>query len=292
MLYLIPAIIIIIALAAIFWIIARKYYCLAIIDTKSIASERENIIKDRIIADRIRRGAAAKLESINGIVIPILERIKNYFRRIYHKILELEKKYQLSGKIVKINDEMKEKLRMMHILANDFFIKEDFINAENKYIEILSLDRRNLDAYKGLAEIYLKQKNYQHAMEILLHAIKINSKDEHLYITLGILYKELGNMEEAKKYFLKTLALNKKNSSNYVNLYFIYKETDDFKKAIKVISKAAELIPSAKNLELLIEINILIKDKKMALVAYEQLKAISNEDNKLDEIKRKIDEIK
>lgn len=293
MLYKIPLIIIILSLGGIIYIIVRKFYSLSLIDVETIASEKEKEIKNKIIISRLKRRTSEELVSFENKILPFIKKLKEYSINLYGKLKELEKKYQEKGRSRFGSSDLKEKLRVLHTIARDYLMKEDLINAESKYIEIISLDPKNLEAYKGLADIYLKQKDYLHSKEVLLHTLKITNKDEEVFFKLGNLFKEEGDLEQAKKNYLKMVCLNPKRSANYVHLYLLYKEMQDYKDALKAIQKAVELEPdNAQNLELLIEINIILKDREEAEAAYEQLKIIDPEDERLEEIKRKIEEIK
>jgi tetratricopeptide (TPR) repeat protein len=50
----------------------------------------------------------------------------------------------------------------------------DYDKAERFYIEVIKFDPRNIRAYKGLAEIYEKQENYDHALASLEYVLKFD----------------------------------------------------------------------------------------------------------------------
>lgn len=54
----------------------------------------------------------------------------------------------------------------------------DFGRAERLYIEAIKVDPRNVRAYKGLAEIYEKQENFDHALASLEQVLKFNPLEE------------------------------------------------------------------------------------------------------------------
>ena len=49
-------------------------------------------------------------------------------------------------------------------------------DAERKYLEVLGLDKRNVEAYKGLAALYLKQKMLPQAKETFEFLLRTTGK--------------------------------------------------------------------------------------------------------------------
>lgn len=291
-LYTIPTIIMFICFIIIIFIIGRKFYRLKLIDIETMPSEKERKIKDKIMIDRIRRKTSSELMKFEDRLFPLFGKMRGYFEKIYNSILELEKRYQEKGKRKPLDEDSKEKIRMMHNIAKECLDNNDLIGAENKYIEIISLDHRNIEAYKKLADIYIYKKDFKHAKEILVHSLKLNKKDEDVYRVLGSLLMDEGNLEEAKKNYLKVITLNPKNSVSYVDLFDVYKCMGDYENARRAIHKAVEIDSNnPKSLDLMAGINILLNNKKDAEYAYEKLKGVNPENKKLEEIKRKIDEM-
>lgn len=292
MLYIIPIVIIVLSLIWIFFIIAKKITHVSLIDVNTIPEEKERTIKDKIMVDRLRRKTSAEIAKFESILTPIFKKIKNFGETIYDRVLELEKKYQEKGRKRFLDSGAKNKIKMLLDVAQGYLDKDDLMNAENKYIEIISLDHRNMDAYKKLADIYLKQKDYEHAKEILTHGLKINRKDEEVYRKLGNLLEEKGNFEGALENYLKIISLNSKKALNYLELAEIYRKMENYGKEAEAIEKAVFLDPNnPKYLDLLVNVYIILKDNKKAYDAYERLKITNPENDKLDEIKREIEKI-
>ncbi len=290
MLYIIPIVIIILSLIWIFFIIAKKLAQVSLIDVNTIPEERERTIKDKIMVDRLKRKTSAEIAKFESILTPIFKKIKNFGETTYDRMLELEKKYQEKGRKRFLDSNAKNKIKMLLEVAQDYLDKDDFMNAENKYIEIISLDHRNMDAYKKLADIYLKQKDYEHAKEILTHGLKINRKDEEVYRKLGNLLEEKGDFESALENYLKIISLNPKKTLNYAGLAELYRKMENYEKEAEAIEKAVFLDPNnQKYLDLLVNVYIILKNNKKAHEAYERLKIANPENEKLDEIKRKIE---
>ena len=70
-------------------------------------------------------------------------------------------------------------------LKEDFIDKENFADAEKKYVEALTLDDKSYQAYQGLGQLYLLQKDYEHAKETFEFLLKLNQEDPFIYRSLG-----------------------------------------------------------------------------------------------------------
>lgn len=62
--------------------------------------------------------------------------------------------------------------------ASNFYGKGEFDRAEKIYIEIISKDKRNIRAYKGLGKIYKRQRNFKYAKSSYEQALKIEPEDK------------------------------------------------------------------------------------------------------------------
>lgn len=105
-------------------------------------------------------------------------------------------------------------------LGNDYFLKENYSEAE-KYYKLAS-EKGNTIALSNLGVLYYKQKNYYEAEKYYLKTIEIEQEDEPTLINLGILYEEQGKYEKAEKIFLKAIMINQKNGYTLNYLGFIY----------------------------------------------------------------------
>ena len=56
-------------------------------------------------------------------------------------------------------EDVREKIRDLTVKAGACVEAEEWSEAENRFIEILSWDPKNLETYAGLASVYLARKN-------------------------------------------------------------------------------------------------------------------------------------
>lgn len=289
--YLIPGIIIIACLVAVVIVVVRKFPELASIDVGSIQTEKESLMKDKLMIERLKRKLASAGKLLQ-VVSPLGNIIKSGFSRVWKKLVKLEEHYRKKDKALKPKEEADdpgEKIIRLLSEAKKKREEGDFTKAEEIYIEILGVDDRNKNAYKGLARVYSDQKDYAHAKEILEHILKIDANDDQVYSNLGLIAKEEGNLEEAKKDYMASLSINSNVADHYADLGEIYKAMDDQDKALKSFIKAVDIEPNnPRYLDILLEASIISKEKDLAKDAFARLKKVNPENQKLDEFRKKI----
>ncbi len=258
-----PLIIILICLAVILAIVFKKLPLLAVFDVNALPEEKEAETKNKIMEERLNR----RLKLLGEKIKPFWRLFTNFFQRKLkaskERISKLEEKYQAKAKpeslITKKEFETNEK-KIARLLqdAENLAKAEDYTSAENKYIEILGLEAKNIDAYRGLGDLYLLQKQFQNAIQTFKHIIKLDKNDSLAYFELAEVFMRL----------------------------------EDYDNALNNLNKALEIEPvNPKYLDLLLTISIIIKNKEMAKEGLTRLKAINPENAKIEEFEAKIREI-
>jgi len=255
----IPLVITIGCLVGIIIIIVRKFPVLASIDIESIKSEREAKQKEKIIASRLERKVESFKKGIFSLIIPIILKIKRIFKEKYNKISDWEKRHSKKKIAPKLTPEEKEiEIKKLFFTADELIKKEKAEEAEKIFIEIISLDHKNIEAYKKLGNLYFEQKNYDYAIETLQYILKLNPRDIEVLIDLGTLLKQKGENTKALKFF----------------------------------SKAVELEPTKpKSLDFLTDISIIIGNKELAENALQKLREVNPENKKIEEFEERIKDI-
>jgi tetratricopeptide (TPR) repeat protein len=256
----IPLIIILLCLAGILAIVIKKLPLLAVFDINSIPEEKAEETKKKIMEERLER----KLKVLGNKIKPYFQLILNFFQRkiksSQEKMAQLEDKYKSKAKkeVLVTKQEfqtLEAKIENILTQASNLIKNENFDAAEKKYIEILSLDAKNLAAYHGLVDLYLAQKQYQEAIATLKHLLKLNKADSQAFFDLA-------------------------------EIMFRFEDYDD---ALNNVVKALEIEPvNPKYLDLLFTISIIIANKDMAREALERLKAVNPENAKISEMEAKI----
>jgi len=256
----IPLIIIIVSLTVIIFIIVRKFPILAAIDVSSIKSEQEAEKKEKIIASRLERKIGNLRKILTSILSPVYLKIKNGFKKIYGKVLGWERYYAKKKTALLLTpEETEQKIKALFFVAEECVRGGKLDEAEQKYIEIISLDHKNIGAYQKLGSLYLEQKNYDHAHETFQYILKLNPNDVETLIDIGSLFKHRGDNEKA---------------------------LENFKKAVEAEPT------NPRSLDFLTEISIMVGNKVLAQETFKKLKEVNPENQKLGEFEERIKAIK
>ena len=263
----IPLIIIIVCLIIIIFIIGRRFSQLATIDLDSIAQERDEKVKNKIIIERLSRKWLFLKTKIIFILKPLFDKLVLVCRGLYERIMKLEAEYKKESlSEIGKNDFEKEEIKSLFDKARELSKQENYNEAEKDYIKIIELDNKNLIAYQELGEIYLQKKDYKLAKETFQYILKLLKS------------QPIDNNGNALR-----LALC------FFNLGRVYQQLGQNKSALVNFNKALKLEPSnPRYLDQTLEISIILKDKKKAEEIMEIFKKVNSENQKIAELEEKI----
>lgn len=71
--------------------------------------------------------------------------------------------------------------------------------AEDKYIEVIKKDSKNIRAYKGLGKVYFKQNNFKDAKASYEQVLKLNPEDNEAQKEIEVIVKEESNVVSEDK---------------------------------------------------------------------------------------------
>lgn len=255
---LVSIIIIAICLVIILAILIKKFPVLAILDVDKIPGQKETEFKDRILKERLERDLA----HWSGFFMKLgklLKKRSGFFKKIYETLKARAEHYR---RLKKINfPQRQEKLQILLSQSAEDMKNEDFSQAEEKLIEAIRLDNQNLDAFRDLGEVYFLSRKYHEARQTLEHALKlaIKTKQEQIAAEINFYLAEIS-------YHLKEYDL-----------------------AIEYVYESLSLVPnSPRYLDLLLELSIMKKDKKLASDTLAKLASVNPENQKLGDWKEKI----
>lgn len=245
----------IIILAAIFWSRRRT---IALIDVKTVPVDKTERMKEQIVAERILRKIALMTKPVKEKINPVWEFFQNRFRRLAKVAFDMEKR---SERLARGSwDALTAGTRMHATLTEaDKLAKEgEYVAAEKKYMDALSLDIKNPKLYERLGAMYIRAKSYPEARETLRYASRLSPNDASVVAALGEVAIAQGEYADAITYF----------------------------------EHAAQIRPrSPKYLNFLIQACILGKNKVLAEDALNRLAEVNPENAKLQELDKKIGEM-
>lgn len=260
-------IIIIIAVLVILAIVAGKFPALALLDIENIPGEKEARFKDRIMRQKVERDLSVIIGVIGRIYLFISRHISVFVKSAQVNLKKIKLNYKSTARISGLE---KEKiLERLFIEYQEFFDKEEFNQAEEKLLEIINLDQKNLSAFFKLAELYDDQKKWTEAKQTYEYALKLARQARRHGDEIVIPIQEI--------YF--SLALSARRSGNNTL-------------ALDSVREALEYEPnSPRYLDLILDLSIMEKDKELAQSYLEKLAAANPENQKLNDLQEKINNL-
>jgi len=271
-------------------IAGRKFPALANLDLNSIAKEKEAKFKEQIVSSRLKRSITVWWLKFGGWMRPVVASINTFFHWVYVKIHELREKHRVEK--VMAQEEVEKHVERLVGDAENLSKQDDFAVAEKKLIEAISLDSKNIDAFRALAHLYFDKKDYEEARQTFQHVLKLNANDEDAYEGLATMDKESGDYVHAKEEYQELLKINNQKSETYFNLALVSEAMKEYHEALQDIKKALEIeANNPRYLDLWFRISIIIKDKVEAFDAYNKMKEVNSENQKLADLKAQMDQI-
>ncbi len=169
--------------------------------------------------------AAQSLEAQKKEIIALYN--SNHLEEAYQmisKITEDERDYELWFLLGNISQDLDNDLNASYFLQKSIILKNDFDKA-----------------HYNLANIYLKDKKYNSAIQEYKEAIKYKKDFPYYYYNLGCAYLGLNKYKEAKSAFNKAIKLKNNEANFYYNLAFALKNLNNNKEAQEALDKYNEL---------------------------------------------------
>lgn len=280
--------VIIACLVVVVFVISRKFPIIAAIDTQKLDKHKQERVKSDLMEERLKR----KLDVLNirkyftkttgeSTRMPLMQKMQNFLK-------DMERRYQKKIDEVEDDEQSVDKKKAVLLSEAKALVEQDRdADAEQKFIQAISLDTKYEEAYHGLADLYVKKKDYDHAREIFNYLIKLNSQDDEVYEHLGQIAKSQGNLAEAEKDYLQSISLNNQVAGYYGDLGEVYRLKGESAKSLEHFQEALKLEPNnPKYLDEVIALAIAGGDKDLAARSYDKLKDVNPENMKLKDYKK------
>lgn len=267
------------ALALIFALIFRHWKEIRLLDPESIRDEQVRKKQKRILERRFERVKTSSLNPIRTLFAKIIFVVKKTFHAGYIKLIRIDRFYkQAKSPFAHIgpseDDRKKSLLDDARSLARD----EKFADAERRFLEVLAIDQRSPEAYKGLAGLYLKQKMYNQAKETYEFLRKGGNADDAVYAGLAEIAEHEGNGKRAEEMLRKAVEERPKLAYRHAELASYFLRAKRPAEAWAPAEEAVALEPgSVKFTELLLEAAVRMGDAARARKAYDALRFVQKD---------------
>lgn len=291
--------IIIAAVLVIGVIVVRKFPFVANLDLENLTEEQEQRKKreliDRRLLDRGRE-AGQNLQKTLSPIKKVWEFLQGKFR-IYvgriEKLLHYEELVKTRQKFRQTTvEERNKELSDLLLTAGAQLSEGNFDKAEELFIAMIKIDKKSAPAYRGLADTYFAKGAIDEAAQTYDFLARLTPNDDALFAKLSELAEEKNKINEAINYLERATTINDSLSPRFNRLAELYIKVGHPELALEAMRQAVELEPrNPKYLDFLAENAILCGDRKVAEKAYEDLRLVNPENQKLSELRAKIDKI-
>lgn len=271
----------ILCLAAIVVIIGKRWNALGAIDLESLPAERDARTKKKIVSERMRRQYYQMKANISAKTEPFALTVRERTARLRAAVADFfDTLYQRRKTAPTEQKEPSERaeasIEKDITVAGKFFDEERYEEAEKRYIEIIAKDAKNLDAYEGLARLYLRTKEWASSQEVL----------EFLCTQLRECIKK-GQDDPGKR-----SACEMRLAESLKELVDVYAFLEKFADAERCMQEALCLQPqNPKFLDAAIEMYMMGGKKREARAALSRLRDANPDNQKLAELEERIDNL-
>jgi len=282
--------------ALIYSVLVKKFPQLKLIDLSTLAKERHAEVKTRIMKNRFDRGLGAIQGKTASAVGKASAGVKGVFERAYGSLKHMESKMEGRARpsakpAAKAAAPAAAADALSGMEAADRARMEGRHEAaERAYIEVLKDDAKNVDAYRGLAELYIDQKLYDQAAETLEFLLRLSGDDDRALGRLGQVEASRGNFEQAEARYLRSIELAANATAYRAELGKVYLAAGDSKRAYEQFRTALQAEPhNPKYLDYFLEASILVGDPDAARGALGALEEVNPENAKLEEFRMRVE---
>lgn len=270
----------ILCLAAILTIVVRHWNALSSIDIEALPQTRDARTKKRIMSDRLRRQLHVVTWTLRTRAEPLSRVVRERITLAWNVFWDWLEAYtrRRQSREGNAEEDVSPSRRIERALseAGRLFDDEEYVEAEKRYIDGIACDAKNLDAYKGLSRVYIRQKEWASAQEVLefltTHLREASKKESAHPAEQSMCEMQLAEALE--------------------ELAGVYRMRDNMERAEQIMHEAVELQPqNPKFLDAMLEMYILLGKKQEASAALSRLRDANPENQKLSEFEDRIGNI-
>jgi len=294
-----PLVIILLCLAAIIFVVVRKFPQLANLDVENLSEEKESQKKKEMIEKRIAERGRKFREVWGKRLAPLRKiwgKLQLQFRIYFGKIEKLwhhEQSTKLKAQLKEMSQEEKDQ-KIKNILqeGEQNFHLNNLEKAEELFISAIKVDAKCVPAYRGLGDTYFAKGSLEEAMQTYRFLLQLDSEDDNTMVKLAEIAESQGDLEEAIQYYQQAVVTNDALSPRFYHLAELLLKVKQPETAREAIIQAVELEPkNPKYLDLLLEIAIICGDKSLAQSGYDELRIVNPDNQKLGDFKDRISKI-
>jgi tetratricopeptide (TPR) repeat protein len=272
-------------------VLVKKFPQLKLIDLSTLAKERHEQVKSRIMKDRFERSMGRLQSKTQSAFGGLLAGLRSLFDRAHGSLKRMEA--GIEARTPRGPEEAAARLALCLSQAQAAAGEGHHEEAEKLYIEVLKLDPKHVEAYRGLAEVYIAQKLPDQAAETLEFLLRIGAGDDRTLGRLGDIEASRGNLARAEARYLESIGTSKDATAHRGELGRVYLAMGEPQKAFEQFRTALQEEPyNPKYLDYFLEASILVGDAETAEEALRGLETVNPGNAKLEDFRERIEEMR
>lgn len=279
------------ALALVVSILWRHWDKIRLFDPESLKEEQHRQKRAELIRRRFERMRSDRVQPFKRFGRQLARAASQSYQSMYERLQAFEAMYKnVKNPLAAMAPSTRERIKLLLSEGRSLTRDLKFADAERRYLEVLALDARQEDAYKGLGQIYLKQKLYPQAKETYEFLVKIKKADDAVYAGLADIAEAEGNPSQVETMRLKAVQTSPRQAHRHAELAQHYLDRHQLVHAKEAVVRAIDLEKnSAKYTELALEIALERKDLKEARLRFDRLRVLSDDQTRFQAWREKID---
>lgn len=260
-------------------------------DPESLKEEQHRQKRAEVIRRRFERMRSDRIQPFKRLGRHIARATSRSYEALFERLQAFEAMYKnVKNPLAAMAPSTRERIKMLLSEGRSLARDLKFADAERRYLEVLALDGRHADAYKGLGQIYLKQKLYPQAKETFEFLVKIKKTDDSVYAGLADIAEAEGNLNQVEAMRIKAVQASPRQAHRHAELAQYYLQQNQLVHAKESAARALDLEKnSAKYTELALEIAIARKDLKEARLRFDRVRLLSEDQARFQSWREKID---
>lgn len=274
--------------------IVRKHWSeIRLLDPESVKEERQRRKRVEMIERRFDRIRAERLLPFRRFSRAIGLAFTAFQKRLQERVHAFESTYRsVKNPFSAIAPTARERIKTLLSEGRSLARDLKFADAERRYLEILSLDTRHVDAYKGLGTIYLKQKLYPQARETFEFLVKLKKTDDAVYAGLAEISEAEGDLTKAETYRDKAVELGLRQPQRHAELAEFLLRQNRPVEALASAEGAVNKEPgSARYIELALEAALAAKEVKRARHWYDRYRLTAEDQQRFQALREKVEKL-
>lgn len=296
---LLPLILVLASLGVMIYLVLRRWPQITLLDADTIPEAVEEKKKEKILRDRAKKQTqvqrvawARRMEPLRRFWQMIQARFRAYVSKVQRDVVRAEHKKRDKRQEKdpqKVVDDARQWLQQAEAAVR----AEEWDKAEEYFIRVIQIDPKHKDAYRGLGQVYLLQKQYAEAKETYGFLHQLDPADDSVLARLGEIAEAENDISGAVEWYEKSVLLNPNAPGRFARLADLFLALNQPETAREAILQAVELEPeNPRYLDNMIEIGIMLGDAALAEEGLRQLRTVNPENQKIPIFQEKMRQLK